>query len=171
MTRITHQTRDQQHPARAVHRRLLGFGSALVAFALDQTTKSAALAGVFAGYSDVLPFLDFVVVRNRGMSFGVLSGAGVPPYAFVILGVALAALLIVWLIRATDRTIAIALGLVIGGAFGNIATASAMVPSPISSICMRVTGTGLRLTSPMRRSAAGPHCSSLRASGGLRRDP
>ena len=123
MTRMIPQTRDPQHSTRryAVRRRLLGLGSALIAFALDQTTKSAALEGVFAGYRDVLPFLDFVVVRNRGMSFGVLSGAGIPPYAFVVLGVAVAALLIVWLIRATDRTTAVALGLVIGGALGNIA--------------------------------------------------
>ena len=120
-TRMTHQTGDEQHPTRAVHRRLLGLASALIAFALDQITKAAALAGLFAVYRSPLPFLDFVLMHNRGISFGVLGGAGWPPWVLASLSLVLAALLIVWLIRATVRTTSIALGLVIGGALGNIA--------------------------------------------------
>ena len=112
------QIRDKPNPMRPVHRRLLGFGSALIAFALDQTTKAAVVAGAFDFHH--LPFLDFVLTHNRGISFGILNGAGLPPWAFAVLGVALAALLVVWLLRAENRVTAVALGLVIGGALGNV---------------------------------------------------
>ena len=93
--------------------------AALIAFMLDQATKAAALAGIFA-IPPPLPFLDFVLMHNRGISFGILNGAALPPWVFVGLGAALTALLVVWLLRAENGLTAVTLGLITGGALGNV---------------------------------------------------
>lgn len=121
MSSMTHQTRDLHHPKPAVQQTALGSATALIAFALDQITKAAALAGVFADYGSPLPFLDFVLAHNRGISFGILGGAGWLPWVLASLSILLAALLVVWLLRAGDRQTTVALGFVIGGALGNVA--------------------------------------------------
>ena len=104
----------------AVGRWLQGAAIAAIALALDQATKAAVLAGALPSDGEILPVLNLVLVRNRGISFGILSGAGIPAGLFTILGVGLVALLAVWLARAADRITAVALGLMIGGALGNI---------------------------------------------------
>jgi signal peptidase II len=66
------------------------------------------------------PFLDFVLTRNTGISYGLFQTQG-PVGPWVLLGLKAAAvvLLWVWLARAKDRLTALALGLIIGGAVGN----------------------------------------------------
>ncbi|MFT8243392.1 signal peptidase II [Roseomonas sp. BN140053] len=68
------------------------------------------------------PFaLDFSMVWNRGVTFGLLAGDA-PWHGWLLAGAALAvaALLIRWLARAETRAVAIALGGIIGGAVGNV---------------------------------------------------
>ena len=103
--------------------RRLGLIVAAVIFAADLLSKPILLDLMAAnpGGIRVTPFFNLVMVWNRGVSFGLLSGDA--PMRVLLL-VALALGIIVWLgfwlWRTPYRFTAAALGLVIGGAFGNI---------------------------------------------------
>lgn len=100
--------------------RRLGVACALVVLALDQGSKALARAsaGMLTGGVEVLPFLDLTLVRNPGVSFGLLGMA--PWWGLSALGLMIAGALAVWLWRAQSRWLAAGLGLVIGGAVGNV---------------------------------------------------
>lgn len=68
----------------------------------------------------ILPVFNLVLVWNRGISFGMFGGGALPSWllAVVALGVTLA--LAAWLRRVETRLLASAIGLVIGGALGNV---------------------------------------------------
>jgi signal peptidase II len=89
---------------------------------LDQLTKAAVLA-VFGGADGgvaVAPSFNLVLVWNRGVSFGMLGGGAVPAWLFAAVSLIVVCALAVWLRRAEGRLTALSLGLVIGGAVGNI---------------------------------------------------
>lgn len=72
------------------------------------------------GQVRIAPFLDIVLVWNRGISYGLFpqnSASG--RAALLTLVLAVVALLLVWMARTRDRLIAFSLGLIIGGAAGN----------------------------------------------------
>lgn len=100
--------------------RILGGFCAIAALGLDQSTKALALnipeleRGV-----EILPFLNLVRVLNDGVSFGMLGGI-VPWWGLIALAAVIVAWLLIWLWRAPDRLAAAALGLIIGGALGNV---------------------------------------------------
>ena len=100
----------------------LGLSIAAVVLLLDQLTKVLILELVMDPPRTmfVLPFFNIVLVWNRGVSFGMFGGGAVPPWAFVILSGAIVAMLLAWLRRADSRWAAISIGLVIGGAIGNV---------------------------------------------------
>ncbi len=104
----------------ATSARRTGLACMLLAFGLDQATKEVALASVplLLGGLEVLPFFDLVLIRNPGVSFGLLGL--VPWWGLSALGLAIAGILAVWLWQAQSRWLAAGLGLVIGGAFGNV---------------------------------------------------
>src|SRR5260370_21503761 len=82
---------------------------------LGYLVKAGAIVPVIEG------FFRLVVVWNRGVSFGLLSGEGALP-AWVLSAVAVAVCvgLFVWL-RRTDRPLTgWGIGLVMGGAIGNV---------------------------------------------------
>ena len=96
---------------------------AAIACAIDQASK-LWLLNVFdlanRGIVHLTPFLDFVLTWNTGISYGLFpqeSDLG----RFVLLALKAAAVVVlwVWLARAELRLTALALGLIIGGAFGN----------------------------------------------------
>jgi len=66
------------------------------------------------------PFLDFILTRNTGISYGLFQSSG-PLGQWVLLTVkALAVIFLwIWLARARDRLTALSLGLIVGGAVGN----------------------------------------------------
>lgn len=69
----------------------------------------------------LLPVLNFVMVWNRGVSFGMFgSDAASGPYILVGVSIFVSLILAMWLWRAQDKFLAAALSLVIGGAFGNV---------------------------------------------------
>lgn len=90
---------------------------------LDQATKWLILEQVMRPprVIELTPFFNIVLVWNRGVSFGMLNDAG-SWGRWLLAGLALAILvaLVVWLTRATDRLLAAGIGLVIGGAVGNV---------------------------------------------------
>lgn len=100
--------------------RWLGVACAAAAFALDQASKEIARSSpALASGIEPLPILNLVHVQNSGVSFGLLSGV-VPWWALVLLAFATATWLSVWLWQSQDRPLSAALGLVIGGALGNV---------------------------------------------------
>lgn len=100
--------------------RVLGIACAAAAFALDQGSKALALNSPgLAGGVEVLPVMNLVLIRNDGVSFGMLGGL-VPWWALVLLAAAIVGVLLIWLWRTPLRLTGAGLGLVIGGALGNI---------------------------------------------------
>lgn len=103
--------------------RRLGLIVAAVIFAADLLSKPALLGLMEAnpGGIRITPFFNLVMVWNRGVSFGLLSGDA-PSRLLLLVALALAIIvwLSIWLWRTPHRFTAVALGLVIGGAFGNI---------------------------------------------------
>jgi signal peptidase II len=103
-----------------------GLIAAAAALLLDQGSKFLLLYGFGFIHSvgeqyPLLPFLNLVMVWNPGVSFGLFAADG--PEGTVFL--ATFSLIAVgglgwWLWRATRRELAIGLGLVIGGAIGNL---------------------------------------------------
>jgi signal peptidase II len=113
-----------------VHRRaMLGLGlcvAALIAV-LDQLTKAVVLVFfVPDGLDDgtrVTPFFNLVLAYNRGVSFGLFNagGGGRGALVFSLVAGAIVAGLLWWLARAESPLLAVAIGLIVGGAIGNVA--------------------------------------------------
>ncbi len=102
----------------------LGLAFVVLVFVLDQLSKWWILDAVM-NPPRIVPltsFFNIVLVLNRGVSFGLFSAA--PhwmPWILSGFAVTVAAALAIWLRRADNRLLAAALGLVIGGALGNVA--------------------------------------------------
>ena len=95
---------------------------ALAIVALDQVVKAWVVTFFAARGTDlvaVLPVFNLVLTWNRGVSFGLFNGGG-GTLLFAALAAAIVAALVWWLSRAGGRGLQLAIGLVIGGAVGNI---------------------------------------------------
>lgn len=107
---------------RSIDRQAMG----LVAITLivDQLSKELLLR-YLEQVGAQIPVIDglfqLVVVWNRGVSFGLLSGDGaLPPWMLSCVAIAVSVALFLWL-RRTDRPLtAWGIGLVMGGAIGNV---------------------------------------------------
>jgi signal peptidase II len=101
-----------------------GLTLALGVLILDQAVKYAMYVYLILGFRpsvEVTPFFNLVVVWNYGVSFGMFNtGSSEAAYLFVGLALAIVAALAAWLARAENGLILVALGLVIGGAIGNV---------------------------------------------------
>jgi signal peptidase II len=101
----------------------LGLLVALPVVAFDQLTKWWILAEVMDPPKTiaVTGFFNLVLVWNRGVSFGLFgSESAWGPILLTVLALGIAAGLVVWLRRAESRLAAAAIGLVLGGAIGNV---------------------------------------------------
>ena len=105
----------------------VGLACAAAALALDQGSKLALLYGfhfIEMGPGDhvaLLPFFDLVMVWNPGISYGLLPAHGLAGTAILaVFSLAAVGGLGWWLWHAGRRLLAAALGLVIGGAIGNL---------------------------------------------------
>jgi len=101
----------------------MGLIAAMLACALDQASKLYLLF-VYdlesRGVVHVMPFVDFVLTRNKGISYGLFQQDGPLGQWMLLAFKALAVVvLVIWLTRATIRLTAVSLGLIIGGAVGN----------------------------------------------------
>lgn len=100
----------------------LGLGIAAAVAVADQVVKWWAMDAlmVAAQAIEVLPFFNLVMVWNRGISFGMFGGGALPPWLLAAFAGAIAVGLGIWLARVETRLLAVGIGLVIGGALGNI---------------------------------------------------
>lgn len=102
--------------------RLSGLAALLGAFALDQATKLSALAALGRGdvYA-VLPIFNLRLSFNQGISFSLFTETFMGrPLILAGITLAMTALFGILLVRSTTRLEAVALGLIIGGALGNV---------------------------------------------------
>jgi signal peptidase II len=99
-----------------------GLGVALTVVVVDQLTKAIVLGTFETGQGvAVTPFLNLVLVWNRGVSFGMFaSGGAFAPWLLSGLALAVVIGLVAWLRRTDQWLTALGLGLVIGGALGNV---------------------------------------------------
>jgi signal peptidase II len=102
----------------------LGLLVALLALAADQLNKYWTIE-IFElgsrGRVAVTSFLDLVLHWNPGISFGQLpQNSDLGRYALISFSVIAVIALFVWLAHSHSRLIAISIGLIIGGAIGNL---------------------------------------------------
>lgn len=100
----------------------LGLGVALAVAGLDQALKAWMLLLVFDPPRILVltPFFNLAPAWNRGVSFGFLAhGSDWAPWLLAAMAAAIALYLLRWLSRAESLQVAVALGLVLGGAVGN----------------------------------------------------
>lgn len=98
----------------------LGLSIAFLALAADQASKWVILNHVMAP-PQVVPitgFFNLVLGRNTGVSFGLFGDA--PPWMLVAFTLAMVAGLLVWMKAADNRLTVVSLGLIVGGALGNL---------------------------------------------------
>ncbi|HVT52538.1 MAG TPA: signal peptidase II [Dongiaceae bacterium] len=98
----------------------IGVGLCLAAIVLDQITK-AVVEKVMETHPfgiPVLPFFSLVAAWNRGVSFSQLGF--VAPWMLAGGAVVVALVLIFWLTRVDSLLQAIGLGMIAGGALGNV---------------------------------------------------
>lgn len=104
-------------PERGWVRVLATVGSVVL---LDQVTKAAVLASIARGDAVRVFFgLELTNVRNTGVAFGALSGSGA--IVAVAVTVAISALLVFFALNASTPGLWLPVGLVFGGALGNLA--------------------------------------------------
>jgi signal peptidase II len=93
---------------------------ASIVMALDQITKQAAIAAIDPGHPKQIIFgIDLTNVRNHGVAFGLLGGGG--DLVVVITVATIAFLLVYFAFHATRPGLWLVVGLVVGGALGNLA--------------------------------------------------
>ena len=106
------------------HPRAVGVLVAALAFAADQASKLWLLRGFdLPGRSPVAiaPGVDLVMAWNRGVSYSLLtSNTATGRWLLIAATLAASAALTVWLSRSRTAPTCVALGLLIGGALGNL---------------------------------------------------
>lgn len=102
--------------------RLSGAAAIFVALALDQATKLSALAALGRGdVHAVLPIFNLRLSFNEGISFSLFTETFTDrPVMLAGITLTITALLGILLVRSATRLEAVALGLIIGGALGNV---------------------------------------------------
>ena len=104
---------------------LLGLAVAILALAADQAHKYWMIETyriAERGRVEVTPFFDLVMIWNRGISYGLLqqdSTAG--RLLLMVFSITAVTVLCLWMSNVASRLVAVSLGLIIGGALGNIA--------------------------------------------------
>lgn len=104
-----------------------GIIAAVLALVLDQGSKNALLYGAGLLHMrpgenvPLLPFFDLVMVWNRGVSYGLFQAGGLlGTIVLTVFSLGAVVALSVWLSRAERPILGIGLGLVVGGALGNV---------------------------------------------------
>ncbi len=102
---------------------LLGLIAAALALIIDQGHKLSMLFLLDWQEGEriaLTPFLEHVLVWNKGISFGLFQQESVfGQWALLIFKIAVVVGLALWMHRTADRLLAVALGFIIGGALGN----------------------------------------------------
>lgn len=102
----------------------LGFGVAAIVFTIDQLVKYWIINVIHLaerGSIEVLPFFRLTYVGNVGVSMGLFrANSDMARWFLVAVTALIAGAVAVWIMREKQRPDVLALGLVLGGALGNI---------------------------------------------------
>ncbi len=102
----------------------LGLLIVAVGFVADQLTKLWVLFGTGLPQGEsirVLPFMEFILVWNRGISYGLMQQhTELGRWLLVAFSIVAIVLLSAWMRRTDSRFTAVALALIVGGALGNL---------------------------------------------------
>lgn len=103
----------------------IGLLVAVLVFLLDQGTKYYVTGPLGLNVQDasltILPIFDLRFVKNVGVSLGLLPASGATTrWLLVLMTSGIAAGVLWWLLKERKRADVVALGLVLGGALGNI---------------------------------------------------
>ncbi len=102
---------------------LTAFALAVIVIVLDQATKAWVMNGLDLRESGPIevwaPVFSLSWVENRGVSFG-LFGDGSARWMLSVFSIAVAGALAWWAVRAERRLLIAAIGLIMGGAIGNV---------------------------------------------------
>lgn len=101
----------------------IGMIFGLLILVLDQISKWWIVTEVMnpPKHIPVFPSFNLVMGWNRGISFGLFDSSS-PPNQWLLISLALIIVifLLIWLWRSETRITSIALGLIVGGALGNV---------------------------------------------------
>lgn len=104
---------------------LAGLVAAILALAADQAHKYWMIEAYHIadrGRVEVTPFFDLVMIWNHGISYGLLQQDSVAGrLLLMVFSIAAVTVLYLWMSNASSRLVAASLGLIVGGALGNIA--------------------------------------------------
>jgi signal peptidase II len=102
----------------------IGFAAALATLVLDQATKLYALFVYDLPVREpveLTPFLNLIVVWNRGISYGLFQQhTDLGRWVLIVISILASIGLGIWIRRTTGRLLAASLGLIAGGAIGNV---------------------------------------------------
>ena len=102
---------------------LAAYGFALLIIVVDQLTKAWVISGLdlreIRQVPVWAPIFNFTWVENRGVSFG-LFGDGSARWLLSLFSVVVAGILGWWALKADRRLLVSAIGLIMGGAIGNV---------------------------------------------------
>ncbi len=129
--RAASRPRASKNPGKARARKgglstaaILGFTAALVTLVLDQATKLYALFGYDLPVKEpvaLAPFVNLIVVWNRGISYGLFQqNSDLGRWVLIVVSILASIGLSVWIRRAQGWLLAASLGLIVGGALGNV---------------------------------------------------
>jgi signal peptidase II len=100
---------------------------AIASLAADELSKNLLLYGLDfralgpAAHIGVLPFFDMIMVWNPGISYGLFpAGSQIGAIVLIVLSLIAVVALSWWLAKSDRFVLAFGLGLVIGGALGNV---------------------------------------------------
>lgn len=103
---------------------ILGFAVALIILVLDQATKLYTLFVYDLPMKEPVelnPFVNLIVVWNRGISYGLFQQDGdLGRWVLIIVSIIAAIGLSFWIRRTSAKLLAVSLGLIVGGAIGNV---------------------------------------------------
>jgi signal peptidase II len=110
-------------PLTSYCRPLMGMGLAAFVLIIDQLSKWVVLNHLMVPPQtlSVTSFFNIVLTWNRGVSFGLFSGANLyGPWILAAIACVFIAVIILWVWQADTKIIALAFGSVLGGAIGNL---------------------------------------------------
>ncbi|MXQ14404.1 signal peptidase II [Microvirga makkahensis] len=103
---------------------ILGFSAALITLILDQATKLYTLFVYDLPLKEPVefaPFINLIVVWNRGISYGLFQQDGdLGRWVLIVVSILASIGLSIWIRRTGAKLLATSLGLIVGGAIGNV---------------------------------------------------
>ena len=116
----------------AIPKCIYGLALGLIVVCIDQWTKMIVLTEnrfnglecldipFRCGHIELSPIMDLTMVWNRGISFGMIQSEGIMRWVLVFVSLMVTCVFLVWIVRTHRLLTIVSIGLIIGGAIGNV---------------------------------------------------